>query len=56
MESASPNTRSSVSFSIFKTNAVLFKNQNLILILKLTVLAHGFLHVAALYAGVLGGG
>ena len=51
-----PDTKSSVSFSIFKTNAVLFfLNQNLILILKPTVLAHGFLHVAALCADVFRG-
>ena len=50
-----PHTRSSVSFSIFKTDAVLCLNQNLILILKPIVLAHGFLHVAALCVGVLRG-
>ena len=33
-----------------------FYNQNLILILKPKVLAHGFLHVAVLCACVLGGG
>ena len=52
-----PNTRSSVSFLFLflKLMQFFFLNQNLILILKPTVLAHGFLHVAALCAAVLGG-